>query len=247
MITSGQRVCALVAVLASSLACADDHAADIIRHIDGLYRGNSSTATMVMTVVTPEFERSMTMDASSLGTENVLIRILEPRKDRGITTLKTDNEMWNFFPKINRTFKVPPSMMMSSWMGSDFTNDDIVRETDLTSQYQLEMSATPTKYTITLTPRENAISVWGRIEYLVDRVAMLPITQTYFDDRGEQVRVIRFSERETFGNHTVPALMEVTPVRKPGHRTTVRFKALKLDPDGLSMQDFSLRNLKKRI
>jgi len=86
--------------------------------------------------------------------DDTFIRVLSPRKDRGVATLKKDKEMWNFFPKINKVIKVPPSMMMGSWMGSDFTNDDLVREVSLVEEYHVDKSVEGENYRLTLTPKQ---------------------------------------------------------------------------------------------
>ena len=106
----------------------DEDVMTIIKKVDELYRADSSYAEMEMTIVTPNWERTLKLEAWSEGMDKTFITILEPKKDKGITTLRVDNEMWNFFPKINKVMKVPPSMMMGSWMGSDFTNDDLVKD-----------------------------------------------------------------------------------------------------------------------
>ncbi len=239
----------LFALLAAPPVLAEESASakSIIDRIENLYRGNASGTRFAMTIVTPRYERKLEMTSVSMGTEHVLIRILSPKKDRGVSTLKQDEEMWNFFPKVNQVFKVPPSMMMSSWMGSDFTNDDLVRDTPLTEAYDLELQDRESSYLITLTPRESTVTVWGKIEYVVDRDSVLPVTQTYFDDRGNKIRVMSFSEITKFGEHTVPAVIELNPVGKPDHKTTIRFQELALDPEDVDENLFSLRDLKKRF
>ena len=241
------RLPILLLSFASGLALGDERAVEIIQHIEDLYRGESSRSRTTMAVETPQYQRTLTMDSVTLGTEKILIRILAPKKDRGITTLKQDAEIWNFFPKINKVFKVPPSMMMAAWMGSDFTNDDIVRETNLTEEYDLALTESESTYEISLTPKKQTVTVWGRIDYVINKEQLLPITQTYFDERGEKIRVLSFSEPRVFGNRTVPSVMEMKPLNKPGNRTVVTFEELQLDAEDVDSSLFTLRNLKKRF
>ena len=112
---------------------------DIIRKIDELYRAQSSYSVLEMEIVTPNWQRTIAMDAWTLGTKKTFIRITSPKKDAGVATLRIGNEMWNFLPKTNKIMKIPPSMMMSSWMGSDFTNDDLVKEFSLISDYSYKL------------------------------------------------------------------------------------------------------------
>ncbi|MDA0273552.1 MAG: outer membrane lipoprotein-sorting protein, partial [Proteobacteria bacterium] len=125
----------LLLCLALPALASEERAREIIDEMEQLYRGKSSDATMTMQVQTPNYDRTMTMSGQSFGKDYGFFRILDPKKDRGIATLKRDEEMWNYFPKINKVIKVPPSMMMGSWMGSDFTNDDLVKETQLIDTY----------------------------------------------------------------------------------------------------------------
>ena len=246
------RVLLALALVAAQLhvvgaAPSEADAAEIIQRMQDLYRGESSRAEMSMTVETPDYQRTMTMSSVSRGTEDMIIRIVSPRKDRGITTLKREQEMWNFFPKINKVIKVPPSMMMGSWMGSDFTNDDIVQETELVDEYALDLEVDGDNYVVTLTPREQTVTVWGKIIYVIDSATLLPVEQSFFDERGEKIRVMRFLEHRDFDGMTLPAVMELVPLNKPGHKTIVRYDSLELDPDDVNESLFTLRNLKKRF
>ena len=109
-------------------AFADAKVDKILDRMDKLYRSSQSSASMTMKIKTPHWEREMKLKSWTKGLEKTFIVIDYPRKDKGVATLKKGNEMWNYFPKINKVIKVPPSMMMGSWMGSDFTNDDLVNE-----------------------------------------------------------------------------------------------------------------------
>lgn len=241
------RVLILLLLFTGGLVSGNERAQEIIQHVEDLYRGTSSRARTTMTVETPQYQRTLTMDSVTMGAEKILIRILEPKKDRGITTLKQDAEMWNFFPKINKVIKVPPSMMMASWMGSDFTNDDIVRDTDLIKEYDFTLTETESTYEIGLTPKQQTVTVWGRIDYVIDKEKLLPITQTYYDESGEKIRVMSFSKVRVFGNRSVPSVLEMAPLNKPGYRTVITFEELELDAEDVDSNLFTLRNLKKRF
>ncbi|MFT4798327.1 MAG: outer membrane lipoprotein-sorting protein [Candidatus Azotimanducaceae bacterium] len=232
---------------------ADNHlnaradAVTIIDQMEALYRGDSSKAAMTMIVETPQYQREMKMTSSAIGDQQSFIRVLSPKKDRGISTLKLDEEMWNYFPKINKVIKVPPSMMMGAWMGSDFTNDDLVKQTTLTDEYDLTLSETETKYTITLIPKELTVTVWGKIDYVVDRNAMVPIEQNFYDDRGELIRTLAFSELKQFGDVRLPSRLEMIPLNKEGHKTIIIYDELIFEPNDVDPDVFTLRNLKSRF
>lgn len=238
----------------SGLALANDQVADpassqakdLLKKVDELYRSDSAFATMEMEVVTPNWQRTMSLQSWSKGMDDTFIRILSPKKDRGVATLKLEEEMWNYFPKINKVIKVPPSMMMGSWMGSDFTNDDLVKEVSLVEDYEVSLTETPTLYTLALIPKEGTVTVWEKIEVDVMRANLLPVEQRYFNEKGDLIRSMKFDIIRTFNGRTIPARMTMTPHNKPGNLTIIEYKEMVFDqplPDDV----FSLRNLQKRF
>ena len=232
---------------AAELTASGKSARDIIDEMEQLYRGDASEARITMVVETPQYQRTLKMTGQSLGRELGFFRILAPKKDRGIATLKRHDEMWNYFPRINKVIKVPASMMMGAWMGSDFTNDDLVKETQLIDAYQLALEESPDEYTISLTPLEDTVTVWGRIDYVVAKQPLLPLSQTFYDDDGMKVRVLKFSEPREFGGRLMPSVLEMTPLNKQGHKTRVIYEEITFDPPDVTEQTFTMRNLKARF
>ena len=253
------HVCCLLALLiwhtASHAAALPDltgldsaeQAKVLVRHFEDLYRSSASRATLTMSIETPHYQRTLSMQSESLGRDRAMIRILSPRKDKGVSTLRVEKEMWNYFPKIDKVIKVPPSMMLGSWMGSDFTNDDLVRETEMTEDYHLDLREDDQQYTLVLTPRADTVTLWARIDILVDRDTLLPEKQIFYEDDGSQVRQLIFSEPRTFSGITLPARLEMRPLNKPGHRTAVIYEELELNLQDIESGNFSLRNLKQRL
>jgi outer membrane lipoprotein-sorting protein len=218
----------------------------IIRDIDELYRSRRSHGTMEMEIVTPDWRRTLTMEFWSEGMEKTLIWIRSPAKERGVGTLRIQNEMWNYLPKTNKVIKIPPSMMMSSWMGSDFTNDDLVKEFSLFEDYtyrraEVEDPDTSLIY-IDCIPREDLPIVWGNIVIAARLSDHLPVWQKYYNEKGALIRVLEYSDIRTFGDRTIPAVMEMIPQDGEG-KTLVRYTSLEFDID-LADGTFSLRNLR---
>ncbi len=238
--------CIFLALL-SQTCLSDQRAIKIIDDVENLYRGESSKATLTMIIETPQYQRTMKMEAKSKGTENAFYRILAPKKDRGISTLKLDEEMWNFFPKINKVIKVPPSMMMGSWMGSDFTNDDLVKQTTLTEEYDLTLNETDELYTIVLVPKQQTITVWGKIDYVINKQHMVPVAQNFYDDDDELIRKMEFTEIKEIAGRMVPTSLTMKPLNKEGHKTIVIYDTLEFDPPDVNQKVFTLRNLKSRF
>lgn len=217
----------------------------LIDYLDQLYQGQSSEAQMVMEIKTPDYERRLVFKGMTQGDDHAYFQILEPKKDRGIASLMRGEEMWNFLPKINRVVKVPPSMMMNSWMGSDFTNDDLVKQSTLTDLYSVDLEEKADTYLVTLLPKEATVTVWGKITFEVTKVPLLPKTQTYFDEKGEAIRVLRFSDNRQFGERLLPGKLEMTSLRKPGHQTVITYDTLVLDVD-VPSEIFTLQYLRRR-
>jgi hypothetical protein len=223
-------------------------ARDIIDHVDRILRGESSHGVATMEVVTEHWERSITMEVWSLGTEYTLIRIAAPRKEAGTATLKAEDDIWNYLPRVDRTIKIPASLMMGAWMGSHFTNDDIVKESRLIEDYDITIGYEGARdgvgvWELNLTPKPEAAVVWGRIEYQVRQEDMMPTWARYFDEDGTLVRTFTFSDYRRMGGRLVPAVMEARPEDKPNERTTVRYAELEFDL-GLEESFFSLRALR---
>lgn len=220
---------------------------EIIRQVDQLYRSSSSYSELEMEIVTPHWQRTLSMNAWTMGMDKTFIRITSPKKDKGVATLRIENEMWNYLPKTNKVIKIPPSMMMSSWMGSDFTNDDLVKEFSLFEDFsyeriQPESNSEDTVY-ISCTPREDLPVVWGKIVIAVTKEDFIPIWQKYYDEEGKLMRILNYGDIRKFGVRIIPATMEMIPKTKEGHKTVIRYLELEFDKK-VSDETFSLRNLR---
>ena len=235
-----------ISILTSTVSTADERAIALLKKVDELYRSQSAIATMKMTVITPNWQRTMTLQSWSRGLDDTFIRILSPKKDRGVATLKLDQEMWNYFPKINKVIKVPPSMMMGSWMGSDFTNDDLVREVSLVEDYHVNLSEKPHRHVLLLAPKKDTVTVWGKIEVEIEKDSLLPIEQRYFNEKDQLVRSMTFDNVKTFSGRIMPARLIMTPRNKEGNSTTIEYLDMSFD-EPLPKNIFSLRNLQKRF
>ncbi|PIP93531.1 MAG: outer membrane lipoprotein-sorting protein [Bdellovibrio sp. CG12_big_fil_rev_8_21_14_0_65_39_13] len=214
--------------------------------LDRTHRSDSSYSTMIMTIKTPDWERTLEMQAWTKGLELFFVTILSPKKEKGISSLKKNKEMWNYFPKVNKIIKVPPSMMMGSWMGSDFTNDDLVKENTLREDYHSRfLSKKSDLYEIELIPKKETPTVWGKILLKADPVKSIPIEEIFYNERGEVVRTLKFENVKKISGRFVPMKMILEPVTKKGHMTVVEYLDLNLDA---KVEDsvFTIGNLQKR-
>ena len=223
---------------------------DIIDRVDRVLRGESSRGVATMEVITEHWSRSVTMELWSLGTDYSLVRVTAPAKEAGTATLKAEQDIWNYLPKVDRTIKVPASMMSGSWMGSHFTNDDLVKESRLIEDYEIETSFEGARdgvlvWEFKLTPKPEAAIVWGHIAYQIRKKDTMPIWARYYDEDGELARTLEFSDFRNMGGRLVPAKMDMHPADKPGERTTMLYDNLEFDID-LEKSFFSLQTLKRR-
>lgn len=222
---------------------------EIIRKADEKFRGNSSQGEMTMIIERPTWSREVTMKNWTLGNHYSLIYITAPAKEKGQVFLKRNKEMWNWVPNIERMIKIPPSMMMQSWMGSDFTNDDLVRESSLAKDYEHKLLAEEKiagydSYKIELIPKEDAPVVWGKVVMWISKTDYLWLKGEYYDEDGILVNTEILSDIKMMGNRKMPTRLEMIPADKPGQKTVLIFKNIEFDVK-IDESFFSQQNMKK--
>lgn len=224
-------------------------AEEIISKAENAIKGETSYAMITMRIVTSDYTRELQMKSWWVGNEKALIEILSPPKDRGNKTLKIKNEMWSYLKNTQTTIKIPPSMMLQSWNGSDFTNDDLVRETNLNRDYFIkllfeEKIAGEDCWKIELKPKPETPVVWGLIYYWVRKKDYLPALVQYYSEAGELIRTMRFSDYGNYGGRFIPKKWSVINNKKPGNYTEMILDEIKFDikiPDRI----FSFRELER--
>ena len=222
-------------------------ATQIVRDALNHWRGLSSYGEMTMIIHRPDWERSMSMESWSEGEKLSLVRVTEPRKDRGNGTLINDDQMWTFSPKVNRVIKVPSSMMNQSWMGSDFSNKDIARTDDIVLQYDHTLLGTTeedgvTVYEIQSIPHEDAAVVWGR-EVLRIRDDNVMVEQRFYDQDDLLVKTLSTLEIREMGGRMVAARQRMEKEETPEEWTEVIMETVEFDIE-LGDNVFTLSNLR---
>jgi len=218
----------------------------IIEKADELQRGETNQGEMSMTIIRPKWERTITMKNWSKGREFSMTYITSPVKDKGQVFLKRNSEMWNWVPTINRMIKIPPSMMSQGWMGSDYSNDDILKESSIVVDYTHKIIGKETLeniecYKIELSPKEDAAVVWGKVIKWISKDEYWQLKTEYFDEDEELIRTEVASEIKQFSDRKLPSKMEIIPADKPGQRTVVYIISsefnVKLDEGFFSQQN----------
>lgn len=220
---------------------------DIIRKAMDHWRGVNSYGEMTMIIHRPDWERSMSMQAWTEGDKNSLVRVTAPARDAGNGTLLQDNNMWTYSPKINRVVKVPSSMMSQSWMGSDLSNKDISKSTDIIDQYEHSLLETKDMdghqaWIIQSIPHEDAAVVWGK-EIWTIRDDYVLMEQQFWDQEGVLVKTFKTLEVREMGGRTVASIMRMQDVEKPNEWTEMRVDSNEFDVE-LPKNLFTLSNLR---
>lgn len=239
----------LVLVCLTSLSAFAQNSTEIIQKSLDKLNGKSSQGEMEMTIVRPRYTRSMTMKSWSLGNEYFLIYITGPARDKGQVFLKRQTDMWNWIPNISRMIKLPPSMMGQNWMGSDFTNDDLVKMNSLVEDYTHKLIGEDQIdgldcYKIELIPKPNSSVVWGKINMWVSKEEYYQMKGEYFDEDFELINTMEASEITQFDDRKLPAKLVMTPLNKPGNQTIMLNKNLKFSTN-LQQDFFSQQNMKR--
>lgn len=231
-------------------ASAAERAKKILRELDDLWRGTSSYSILTMRVKTANYSRDMTLEGWSKGKEKSLIRILKPLKEKGTATLKSDTNVYSYLPRTDRTIRLTSGMMMGSWMGSHFTNDDLVKESRMEDDYNPSITFEGVRddaeiMEFTLTPKPDAPVVWGKIVAIVIKDGFIPLKYYYYDEDMNIARTFIFSQVVDLAGRPRPKIMKVIPADKPDEYTEIIYDKLELD---ISIDDsfFSLSRLKRK-
>ena len=230
-------ICLVITVLgAIRLSCAgDDPAArETVDRIARLLIAKSSIATLSMEIYNDNGKHDLSMKVWSAGGEDVLLRILTPEAEANTAVLKMGNDIWYYLPKTKRTVKMPSSMTMNSWMGSDFSIDDLVRETFFTRDYSVVNSFHGDRGVVavdeyTLTPKPDAVVVWGKIVLQVRRDNRMPAWQGYYDEDNKLVRELTFSDYKTMGGRLIPTRLLMHPKNHTDEHTTIIYDDIVFD------------------
>jgi len=230
--------------LVSTLLIADE-AHDIMKKLDNNLRGHNVYMQMKMSITSMGHTRTMKMQTWAKGTKKSFVKTIYPPKDKGITFLSLDNQMWQYVPKIERTIKIPTSMMLQNWMGSDFTNDDMVKQSSIVEDYDPRiLKKEGSVVTIELIPKEDAAVVWGKIVTNIDTTTYTSIKDVFYDEDGEVVRTFYYSDVKQFGKYYTPTQWKVQPVDNLNKYTEIVLEEVKYDTK-ISEQYFRKSALKR--
>ncbi|MBN1818172.1 MAG: outer membrane lipoprotein-sorting protein [Sedimentisphaerales bacterium] len=219
-----------------------------VKHFEDLYRSRSSISRAELKVIRPRYERTLRMKIWTRGEQRALILIEEPAREKGTATLKVDKNLWNYLPKIRRTIRIPPSMMLASWMGSDFTNDDLVQESSYSKDYTYELvgpNEDPNGWLVRFTAKPDIVGLWNRFELVVNKEGTIPILARYYDRKDRLSRTIAWDQIKIFSGRRIPSRMNLHPIDQPDNKTIMTYLEIDFDVE-VSESTFSLSRLEQK-
>jgi outer membrane lipoprotein-sorting protein len=237
-------------LIMSLLPTGAQEAREIIRKADEKMQGEeTSQSTMTMTIVRPTWQREITFRSWTKGRDYSLALVTAPAKEKGQTFLKRETEMWNWNPTINRLIKLPPSMMSQGWMGSDFSNDDLLKESSIVVDYTHTIIGEEQIdgwdcYKIELIPLEDAAVVWGKIFKWISKEEFLQMKSEYYDEDGYLIKTELAYDMKTMDGRLIPSKFELIPEEEEGHKTVVVMDAIEFNKP-ISDSFFSQQNMKR--
>lgn len=248
-----RRILMLACVCLAIPALTDEKspsALEIVRRSDDLLRGERSYCKMTMTITRPRWERTVKMEAWTEGTEKVFIRILAPKKEKGVAFLKKGREAWQYIPAIDSVMKLSPSMMLQSWMGSDFTNDDVVRADSIVVDYTHKILSEPREddidyWVVEAVPKQDAAVVWGKIVFKVRKSNFVPERVDFYDEDGEIVKYYETSNIKKVEGREIAMDFVMYDVLEEGHKTSITYEDITFKPKMKSSM-FSRKNLRRQ-
>jgi len=225
------------------------NATEIVKKSNDNIMGKTSESVSKMKIIRPDWTREVEMKAWSKGTDYYLIYITSPARDKGQVFLKRKMELWNWMPTIGRMIKLPPSMMMQSWMGSDFTNDDLLKQSSLVKDYNHtiigeEKINNYNCWKIKFIPKPDAPVVWGKIVMWISKKDYLQLKAEYYDESLELVNSMIGSNVKNVGDRMLPTKMEMIPADKPGNKTVLEYSKIIFNKK-ISDRFFSQQNMKR--
>ncbi len=239
----------LMLIATISVFAQDINIEEIVRKADEKFRGTSSIGEMTMIIERPSWSRTVSMKNWTLGNDYSLIYITAPAKEKGQVFLKRDQEMWNWVPNIERMIKIPPSMMMQSWMGSDFTNDDLVKESSMADDYDQKLLGDDEIqgydcYKIELIPHDDAAVVWGKVIMWISKEELHWLKAEFYDEDGYLVNTEILSDIKKMDDRVMPTRLEMIPADEEGNKTILIFDKIDFDVK-IDESFFSQQNMKR--
>ena len=224
-------------------------AKEIIEKADSKVRGKTNKSVMEMQIIRPTWQRDISMKSWSNGLDFSMTYITAPARDKGQVFMKRKTEMWNWMPSIGRMVKIPASMMSQGWMGSDYTNDDILKESSIVVDYNHSLAGEEVVeglncYKIEMQPKEEAAVIWGKVYKWITKDEFIQIKSEYFDEDDELVKSDFGYDFKEMDGRLIPSRIEIVPADDEGKKTVLFIKEIEFDIE-INESFFSQQNMKR--
>ncbi|MBN9484714.1 MAG: outer membrane lipoprotein-sorting protein [Bacteroidetes bacterium 43-93] len=245
------KVSSLLLTLLISLSCYAQDATEIVRKADEKMRGTTMQAELTIRTIRPAWTREMNCRIWIKGNSLSMILILSPVKDKGISFLKRKKEVWNWMPSLERTIKLPPSMMSQNWMGTDFTNDDLVRESSVVEDYIHTVTGDTiiqnrVCYIIKMIPKPEAAVVWSKVVVCIDKKDFIELHSRFYDENDELINTMNCYDIKLMDDRMIPTRFEMVPSDKKGQKTEMVYKMVSYNKP-IKDDFFSVEYMKKLL
>lgn len=231
------------------IASVAQDAKEIIKKADDKLQGQSNKSEMAMSIVRPAYTRTIEFKNWSLNRDYFMTLVTAPAKDKGQVFMKYKTDMWNYMPAINRMIKLPPSMMSQGWMGSDYSNDDLVKQSSIVEDYdqtieKMETINNRACYKIVMIPHDDANVVWGKVVVWVDKENYIMHKSAYYDEENYLVRTELGKNVKVFDGRELPSIIEIIPADEDGNKTIIEIKSMDFDV-AIKQSFFTQQNMKR--
>jgi len=243
------KISVTIILLLFSSCIFSQEAKDIVKKADDKMRGTTMQGEIIIRTVRPTWSREMQCKVWMKGNNLALILIQSPARDKGIAFLKRKKEVWNWMPALERTIKLPPSMMNQSWMGTDFTNDDLVKESSITDDYDHTLIGDTIIdkkpcYIIRMIPKPETAVVWSKVVVCIDKKDFLELYTEFFDEEGKLTNTMRGSDIRMMDGRLIPTRIEMIPADKKGHKTEIIYLSVQFNRQ-IDDNFFSIERIKQ--
>ncbi|MBY0481485.1 MAG: outer membrane lipoprotein-sorting protein [Chitinophagaceae bacterium] len=225
------------------------NAKQIIQQANDKMRGTTSQSIIIIKTIRPTWSREMQVKTWLKGNDMTMIQILSPAKEKGIVFLKRQKEVWNWMPALERNIKLPPSMMSQSWMGTDFTNDDLVKESSVVDDYDQQIIgdtviAGRSCYIIRMIPKPSVAIIWSKLITCIDKKDFLELHIRFYDEEGSLVNIMNAFDIKIMDDRLIPTRFEMIPINKKGQKTEMIYQFLQFNKP-IADNFFTIERMKK--
>lgn len=226
-------------------------ALEILKKAQQKLIANTMYAELEVTIKRPRWTKTMQLNSWSKGDDYAAVYVASPQKDKGTVYLKTKGEVFNYLPNIKKTIKLPAALLNQSWMGTDLSADDLVKLTQVTTDYNAEITGSQLItgrecYEITLIPKPDSDVLWGKLVVYIDKTDFLQLKTVFYDEDLAVVNTLTASDVRMMNGRKLATKISLKPANRMGYQTRVTYRKIEFNrpiPDSFFTKD-NISNIK---